>query len=215
VINAGVYGYTSFQGVRRLRECLTYEPDLVLVSFGANDAHLVGGTDAAYARRLTQRRAMLRLLNLSRLGQLVLAALDKVDARMRHTEPTRRVEIEEYRANLGEMVRLCRERGARPVLLTRPFQGHTHDPESWKSMGPDYNQVTREVGAKLDVPVIDVFKEFKKRRHLFEDESHFTVAGHWEAARFIYQELLPVLGEPQGHLSSGTKAPDPASVTAP
>ena len=36
VVNAGVWGYTSFQGRRRFDEILPFHPDIVLVSFGAN-----------------------------------------------------------------------------------------------------------------------------------------------------------------------------------
>ena len=38
VINASAYGYASFQGKHHLRRFLKYAPDLVLISFGGNDA---------------------------------------------------------------------------------------------------------------------------------------------------------------------------------
>ena len=38
VLNAGVYGYTSHQGRIHLEEYLRYRPDVVLISFGGNDA---------------------------------------------------------------------------------------------------------------------------------------------------------------------------------
>jgi lysophospholipase L1-like esterase len=194
VINAGVYGYSSFQGVRRLREMLAYDPDVVLISFGANDGHLVGMTDADYAQRLARRKGWLTVVTISRLGQLLVDAFDKWESRGRSdAAPVRRVPLDDYRANLREMVRLCREHRAHPVLLTRPFEGHTHDADSWKSVGPDYNQVTREVAEELGVPLVDVYKEFKRRKGLFEDESHFTPEGHGEAATFVYGELAPVL----------------------
>jgi lysophospholipase L1-like esterase len=194
VINAGVYGYSSFQGVRRLREMLAYSPDVVLISFGANDGHLVGMTDADYAQRLARRKGWLAVLTISRIGQLMVDAFDKWESRgQRGAPPVRRVSLDDYRANLREMVRLCREHGATPVLLTRPFEGHTHDPESWKSVGPDYNQVAREIATELNVPLIDVYKQFKREKGLFEDESHFTREGHGEAARFVYGEMAPVL----------------------
>jgi lysophospholipase L1-like esterase len=121
-------------------------------------------------------------------------AFDKWESRgQRGAAPVRRVSLDDYRANLREMVRLCREHRARPVLLTRPFEGHTHDPESWKSVGPHYNEATREIAAELGVPLVDVYKEFKRRKGLFEDESHFTREGHGEAAKFVYGELAPVL----------------------
>jgi lysophospholipase L1-like esterase len=197
VINAGVYGYSSFQGALRLREFLGFRPDIVLVSFGANDGHPVATTDAQYARRLARRRGLLRLLAVSRVGQMAIEAHDKLQAwREQGAPPVRRVDLAEYGENLARMIRMCREQGAVPVLLTRPFIGRTRDPESWKSVGPDYNQVTRELAAREGVLLVDVFKQFKRRPHLFEDESHFTPAGHWEAARYVYESLRPLLGGP-------------------
>lgn len=193
VLNAGVYGYSSFQGLRRLRECLDFAPDVVLISFGANDAHLVGLSDSAYAQRLAGRERLLRIVTRSRLGQLLVDAYDKMQARRAGPALVQRVSLDEYRENLRQMIRLCRERAARPVLLTRPFKGRTHDPESWKSLGPDYNQITREVGAETGVPVVDLYKAFKRRPVLFEDESHFTREGHWEAARYVFSEIQPLL----------------------
>jgi lysophospholipase L1-like esterase len=50
VINAGVAGYSSWQGVQRfLQEWETYQPDMVLVSFGWNDLpQALGHPDEAY-----------------------------------------------------------------------------------------------------------------------------------------------------------------------
>ena len=49
VINAGVWGYSSHQGLQRFLEVLDYDPDLVLISFGSNDAHYVDVSDARFA----------------------------------------------------------------------------------------------------------------------------------------------------------------------
>ncbi|MDH3743685.1 MAG: GDSL-type esterase/lipase family protein, partial [Acidobacteriota bacterium] len=51
VVNGGVWGYSSFQGVRRMREALQYRPDIVLVSYGSNDAHRVHRPDREFARK--------------------------------------------------------------------------------------------------------------------------------------------------------------------
>src|SRR5262245_45529403 len=51
VVNAGVYGYTSFQGLRAFKQALRYEPDMVLISFGCNDGMRVTVSDATYASR--------------------------------------------------------------------------------------------------------------------------------------------------------------------
>ncbi|MFN7979921.1 MAG: hypothetical protein U0P30_17450 [Vicinamibacterales bacterium] len=70
VLNAGVTGYSSFQGAARVaRDVPVYRPDVVLV-FGSNDAaNAIGGDDAfAAAARLREispvrvavRRALFR-----------------------------------------------------------------------------------------------------------------------------------------------------------
>ncbi|MHC5070390.1 MAG: SGNH/GDSL hydrolase family protein, partial [Planctomycetota bacterium] len=50
VLNAGVMGYSSYQGLMRFREEVqTYEPDLIFVSFGWNDAPgALGKPDKAF-----------------------------------------------------------------------------------------------------------------------------------------------------------------------
>ncbi len=52
VVNAGVFGYSSYQGLMRFREEVgTYRPDVVLVSFGWNDAaNAIGTPDHEFAR---------------------------------------------------------------------------------------------------------------------------------------------------------------------
>ena len=66
VVNAGVWGYTLYQGRRRFEEMLAFHPDMVIISFGANDAHQVTVPDVAYVRghdriaRLTRLTEKLR-----------------------------------------------------------------------------------------------------------------------------------------------------------
>src|SRR4029450_9168649 len=50
-INARVWGDTSFRGLQPFTEMPPFPPDLVLVSFGGNDAHPVTVPDAEYVRR--------------------------------------------------------------------------------------------------------------------------------------------------------------------
>lgn len=76
VINAGVTGYTSFQGLRRFQELLQYEPDVVLVSFGANDAHQVAVPDAQYVARHERMKALAGVSRRSRVAQLLVQSWD-------------------------------------------------------------------------------------------------------------------------------------------
>jgi lysophospholipase L1-like esterase len=192
VVNAGVWGYSSFQGVRRFQETLAFQPDLVLFSFGANDGHHVVVPDAAFARSGVRRLRVDRVLHHVRVGQLLIAAMDK--ARAGHSERlVPRVSRAEYRENLDQIIRIARERHVTLVLLTRPFIGDSPDALWWKNLAPGYNAETIEAGRRHGVPVIDVHGSFRDTRHYFVDESHFTEAGHQVMARLVYDRIRPLL----------------------
>jgi lysophospholipase L1-like esterase len=188
VTNAGVYGYTSFQGLRRFKEALSFDPDVVLVSFGCNDAMRVTMSDAEFAGRGIRRNKWDEALLTTRVGQVLLAVLDKLPGRKKETLVPR-VSIEEYKANLDEVIRISRARNIEIVLLTRPFTGPSPSPWWWKNFAGDYNDATLEMGSRSDVPVIDVYSHFKGCNDCFVDESHFTEKGMRQMAELIYISL--------------------------
>ena len=195
VINAGVWGYSSFQGLRRFRELLEFEPDLVLVSFGANDAHQVTVADADYVARHDRVEYLTRASRRLRLAQLMVEAWDKLTIRAGAGGSLRpRVTLDEYATHLREMIRAGRDRHVRVVLLTRPFVGSSTDPASWKTYAPQYNATTIAIGREENVPVIDVYAAFRDRPQLFDDESHFGVEGHRVAAELIHEQLAALSG---------------------
>jgi lysophospholipase L1-like esterase len=192
VMNAGVWGYSSYQGLERLREALAWQPDLVLVSFGANDAHVVPRGDRTFAAEslfTRQSARWLRWVLHFRLGQLAAAAWDGVA--QPEGEGRHRVELDEYRSNLSEMIRLGREAGAEVVLLTRPFIGPVRKENWWKQYGPTYNRATVEVGEAEKALVVDIYSFFKDEDRFFSDESHFTLEGHQRAADILATHLRP------------------------
>ncbi|MGB5891890.1 MAG: SGNH/GDSL hydrolase family protein, partial [Thermoanaerobaculia bacterium] len=126
VVNAGVYGYSSYQGLQRFRESIAYDPDLVLISFGANDAHRVRTPDREFARDSTVKWSPAGLLQRYRLGRLLLGARTRFFAGP--SQPLHpRVSLADYRQNLMEIIRLARDRGILVVLLTRPYTGRIDD----------------------------------------------------------------------------------------
>jgi lysophospholipase L1-like esterase len=194
VINAGVWGYSSFQGLRRFRELLEFQPDLVLVSFGANDAHQVTVADADYVARHSRVELLTRASRRLKLAQLAIAGWDRFSVATSGSESLRsRVTLEEYAAHLREMIRTGRERGVRVVLLTRPFVGSSTDPTSWKGHAPLYNAATLAVAREEHTLAIDVHAAFRDRPQLFDDESHFGAEGHRAAAELIHTELASLL----------------------
>ncbi len=192
VVNAGVYGYSSYQGLRRFKEVLNYQPDLVLVSFGSNDAHPVAVTDAAFVNAVLGARAP--ALSKFRLGQLFLSAWESIGL-PRASIRTARVPLAEYDAYLTEMARLSKERGIGCVFLTRPYVGACTDPALWKTWAPDYRSHTIQVARGEGVPLVDLYKWFENKDAYFADESHFRPEGHRLAAEILRRELSPLLNK--------------------
>jgi lysophospholipase L1-like esterase len=191
VVNAGVWGYSSQQGVPRTREALRLEPDLVLISFGSNDAHLVNRSDSEFSGRSEGMWRIVRALRSLRVSQLLTAVGDRMDPAGAELKP--RVPLEDYRANLRRMITEVRSGGGVPVLLTRPYVGAVSGPDVWKNRGPEYNLATAEVASEEGVLLVDVYAVFKERDELFADESHFTREGHELAASVIADHLRPLL----------------------
>lgn len=190
VINAGVWGYSSFQGLRRFREMVAFRPDVALVSFGGNDAHQVLVPDAEYVRRHDRIDRVSRATRRSRLAQLVVAAWDRAGALTGASGTIGpRVPLEDYSAHLRAMISEGKTLGIRVVLLTRPYVGSSTDPLSWKTHAPSYNAATLDIARAERIPVVDVYAAFKDRPELFDDESHFGVRGHRLAAELIHAEL--------------------------
>jgi len=195
VTNAGIWGYSSYQGLQQLKEIVAYKPDLVTISFGSNDAMLVTIPDTQFTSTLFES-----IIGRTRIGQLMIQLYDNIEAGAQDVDDgvlVHRVSPDEYRANLCEMARICKENGIECVLLTRPFIGDCEDhinPELWwKWFAPQYVDATIEAGREADVMVIDVNSHFKDRPDLFADESHFTEQGNRLAAKFIYEQIKPLL----------------------
>jgi lysophospholipase L1-like esterase len=190
VINAGVWGYTSYQGLQRFKEMLAFHPDMVLVSFGGNDAHPVTVPDAEYVRQHDRIEQISRATRKLRVAQLAIAGWDRAQMMTSGGTLVPRVSVDDYKAHLREIVREGNAGHVRVVLLTRPYVGESTDPASWKTFAPAYREATIDVGREAGVPVIDVYAAFKDHPDLFDDEAHFGVEGHRMAAELLHAEIL-------------------------
>ena len=203
VINAGVWGYSSYQGVERLKESLFLKPDLVLISFGVNDAHLVEVSDADFTRTnadfiKTKLSSYKPFLYKFKIGQVVLAFLGKVMSPKKGSgkdELVHRVSVDEYKDNLIRMIEISKKNNITCILLTRPFIGESPNKLWWKNFAPDYVKATIEVGQNYDAPVIDLYSQFKDKEEYFADESHFNEKGHRLAAKIVYDQIKPLLNQ--------------------
>ena len=192
VVNAGVYGYSSHQGLIRFRQSLVHGPDLVLISFGSNDAQPVSVPDREFTAIEVGRSGWRGKLVRFRLGQLFLSARRSF-ASWRSSGLEARVSLEDYRSNLNEFVELARKHGIAVVLLTRSYLSRMRSVVRWKTSAHQYNFVTAEVAQEQDVALIDLYSHFKGREEFFADESHFTGEGHRKAAEVVLESLEPLL----------------------
>ncbi|MBU4334700.1 MAG: hypothetical protein KKD07_09695, partial [Candidatus Omnitrophica bacterium] len=120
VLNAGVWGYTSYQGVIRFKEMLKYEPDIVIICFGSNDAHMVPVSDKDYLKS----KEFYKSVSHFKLCKLLFFIIDSITARKKGLDSfVHRVSQEDYRRNLKAMITLSRQNNIQVVLLTRPFIG--------------------------------------------------------------------------------------------
>jgi lysophospholipase L1-like esterase len=195
VVNAGVWGYASFQGLRRFRGTLAYDPDIITVSFGSNDAHFVREPDKDYEARSLRHSAFGAWLQNFRLGELLLSAIDGTSYRSATLGP--RVSLDDYKANLRAMAADARARGIDMVILTRPYMGSIENEYWWKNRGADYSVAALDVAESENLTFIDVYSYFKARDDLFADESHFTDEGHRLAAALILDHLRPLIARRQ------------------
>jgi len=186
VINAGVWGYSSFQGTRRFEDTLPYKPDMIIISFGSNDAHRVTISDREYvlSKMFFEYTAHLRVC------QLFIALSDKVLLSVRKDSLlVPRVNLQEYEENICRIITIAKKNNIKVILLTRPFIGKSHHPLWWKNFIPQYNALTLKIARQRGVASIDVYQYFKDKNEYFVDESHFNDAGYQIAARLIYNNI--------------------------
>lgn len=204
VINAGVLGWTSHQGLMRLRtEVPEWQPDLVTVYFGWNDHWLARGlrdreqgVDPPWLIRVNQ------VLGHLRFYQLLIEATRPSPANPR-IQP--RVELTEYTENLRQMKRECDRLGAEVWWLTAPHaldlgipaflveSGELIDPENTVALHRSYNAVVRRIGAELGVKVVDLAREIDgmDKQKLFDrDHIHLSDAGRTLVAAMLFARIL-------------------------
>ena len=185
VINAGVWGYSSFQGLGRFKEILKYDPDMVIISFGANDAHMVTLSDRCY---ISGKKNFKVLISRIKLLQLISSLHDYFLIKFNESNMlVPRVSQEEYRENIETIISIAQKKGIEIILLTRPFIGEVHNELEWKNVAPKYNDIVLDIAKDKRVMAIDIYSNFKEMEDYFCDECHFTREGHLVAARIMYK----------------------------
>jgi len=189
VINAGVPGYTSYQGLQYMRQEIDrLQPDIVMASYANNDFwHWDQTTDAQHAEELRRKNGVRSVLMSSRLAQGMDSLLqqskaaksDAVPARQtaspnqhwaaaatdNYIQPidewTRRVPLDDFRNNIHQMTDLCKQRRLPLVLVKWPDQ-----PQAAGQWSPRiaYQDVLEEVAAERGLLIADVVRLFQENK---------------------------------------------------
>jgi lysophospholipase L1-like esterase len=169
VINLGMLGYSSYQGLALLQHrALALRPDVVVLGFAMNDGKVTGYRDkdrfVAMTRagfgggvlHLVERSEVMRLLKYLALTlryrppsigyylQREAGSGAGADPRFEDLEPWTRVSPKDYEDNTRRMIRIIRDRGAAVVLLFN---------ELWENS--PYRDVLRRLSLEAGVPLVD------------------------------------------------------------
>jgi len=168
VVNGGVSGYSSYQGLVQLeRELVPCSPDIVTVLFGINDQDVDQGiSDAEKARlfdtpittlRAWSNRSMLAYFLRRQAWQLKALLFGKTPARTIDYAGAgprmARVPLDAYAHNLERIADLGRREGFRPVFLILPTSPYAYYPDLF----PDQAALPAEASRALDEvePLVD------------------------------------------------------------
>ncbi len=199
IINAGISGYTSYQGYLILSTYLiNLEPDLVIPAFGYHEASPAIFSDKDALPENRKIWSLRELLYKSEIYLLFRNCSLHIQANIADQRGTSwkhrnfRVSIPDYKYNLSRFIKLGEEKNFRIIFITEPY----HYDTDYQRTKP-YRIAEKEVAAKLDVPIIDaceVFKKFTPHEldECFEinDMVHFRRPGAEKMADIVLEGLI-------------------------
>ena len=209
VINAGVPGYSSYQG-RKYYERYLYKlhPDIMLIMFGWND-HWAAGDGIPDAAQETPPQWVLALHNMISpfklyqfMRKVVLSASEEEKEVPLDDIKTRyRVSVDEFYMNLRSIIRKAKDEGTTPVLLVPPvasLQNYFNEKVSpFHAIHKRYQQEIRRVAQREGVPLVDLQIVFDQYNDLFDDARHdpihFNAKGHAITAQTIAEPLIHII----------------------
>jgi lysophospholipase L1-like esterase len=180
IMNFGVLGYSSLQGLRLLKQrVLGFHPNIVVIGFAMNDSDVAGyrdkdnvtgsGKPLVRLKEAAQTFESYKLLDYLALTvkfrPRTLADYLKQETGVRESgfvnydelDPWTRVSPRDYEANMREMIRLARTAGAAVIMLDNELWGES-----------PYRPVLRRVSNDLNVPLIDTYQIIEDARKEIE-----------------------------------------------
>lgn len=217
VINAGVPGYSSYQGLRYVHSALPWLlPDMVVLTFGTNDSwYWDGHTDAELAQSLhAAGPALLEHSSLFRQLQRLTGTLRRTQSDADQAWARRswwsdvapdwqpRVSLDEFADHMQSMIQLCQNSNAACLVLIWPDRRQLHGQPSRRD---PYVEQLRAIAQQhpRSVRLVDVLEACRSRSLraddllLPDDPVHFAPAGNRLVAEQLVQALtrLQPLGQ--------------------
>jgi len=208
VINAGVPGYTTFQGLLLLENKVAgYDPDLLIIYYGVNDRERAYRQDKDIPR-LPPWIADLENF-LSRFSFYKL--FSRMALRLRYPPGnimvSSRVSPYNYQGNLKKMAALASERGIHTLFVVRPA---FYDPRE-KSVFTDVRYVAPRSLRQFDIAAFFKSREEKAPAFFLDDirphNFHLTSDGQRVLAEGIFDLLTKDPSLLQTKLSGGSRKP--------
>lgn len=195
VINAGILGHSSLQGLRFLKkEILNYHPGIITVCYGQNDFDWPFPINKVDKQIQIQPSLIVRLqnfINISKVYQLLSKVLLTVRLKIDNSGQifsyalhSQRVSEEDMADNLSEMIDTAEANGIILLLIN--------------ATGGRAAEVIEFTANKKSVPFVNAGIIKERDRHLLIDGCHPNHEGHKVIAGLIYEKLLE-----NGILNSG------------
>lgn len=205
-LNAGISGFSSHQGLIRLRrDVMKYRPDVVVVYFGWND-HWVAPQKTDAGQQVVRNTPFAKFLRKIDGSKLVQAGLFVADSLRPPPVPSFRVPLDDYTKNLREIIREIRAIPAVPILVTAPTNATRST--SWgefihlpRTLAEEYSSpyvihqsyvaATKLVADEEHVPIVDAAADFGASEGLImKDHIHPTQTGYERIAELIEETII-------------------------
>jgi lysophospholipase L1-like esterase len=207
VFPMAVPGYTSHQGLAWLRRDIGYlKPDVVIASFGWNDASL---SDAPDRETIDTRWSPVAIRWLIDHSQAFAHATRWLRQRNQvkpvvHT-PVSRVSQQEYVDNFNAIVQLAKDHGAAVIVIGAPYRDSTTNPPEAQLM-THYRAWLKSEMVKNQTPYLEILELTEAagsvNQGFFGELIHPNHIGH----RLMASELLKLMSE--RHLLGDLKVPE-------
>jgi len=205
VINGGIPGYSTFQGLNLLKEKgLGLAPDLVIVSYFYSDLITDVAADRDRVHSPEWIQPLQNQLYSSELYLLLRRELLGFSSPQSRPATIPRVPVDEYKRNLEQFITLVRSRGGRVIFINPAYGSVTPPP----SLLP-YRQAMQKAALGQGAQWLDLDQVFQDQvkywDRLFLDPVHPASAGH----RLIADHIFPAL---ERYLGKSTASSIPAAA---